>query len=279
MRSRTPKTRWSLPGRWVLLLVGVTLAVSLRADGPLPAEQADLSLFNFVRVAYDSTGGWGEAYYTYDGRLWQRWQTDFPEADENFSYRLEQLTAIVARQKATSRRLTDPDLFDFPFAYLSDVGWMELSAEEKAGLREYLMRGGFVWVDDFWGEGEWRNFERVMRDVLPDRQWRRIPDAHPILHTVFELHGAPQVPARSFATPYGTTFEPAGMHRYPVGSLERVNFRGYFDHDDRLMLVATHNTDIGDGWEREAYGQWYFETFSTKSYAVGVNIIVYALTH
>jgi hypothetical protein len=262
-----------------MLVIGLTFATPLPADGPLPPVEIDLSRFSFARAEYDSMGGWGEAFYAYDGRVWQRWQTDFPEADENFSYRLEQLTAILANQRATSRRITDPDLFDFPFLYMADVGWMDLTPEEKARLREYLLRGGFIWVDDFWGQGEWRSFERAMNDILPERQWRRIPDAHPILHTVFDLPTAPQVPARSFASPYGPTYEPAGMHRYPVGSLEQVNFRGYFDHDGRLMVVATHNTDIGDGWEREAYGQWYFETFSTKSYALGVNVIVYALTH
>ncbi len=279
MRASASKLQWVALAKGVLLVVGLALAASLPADGPLPPEEVDLSLFNFARVEYDSKGGWGEAYYAYDGRVWQRWQTDFPEADENFSFRLQQLTAILAKQKATSRRLTDPDLFDFPFIYMSDVGWMDLTAEERAALREYLARGGFLWVDDFWGQGEWRNFERAMRRILPDRRWRRIPDSHPILQTVFDLPSAPQVPARSFASPYGTSYEPAGMHRYPVGSLEQVNFRGYFDPDGRLMVVATHNTDIGDGWEREAYGQWYFETFSTKSYALGVNIIVYALTH
>lgn len=270
---------WSERARWLMLVIGLTFATPLPADGPLPPVEIDLSRFSFARAEYDSMGGWGEAFYAYDGRVWQRWQTDFPEADENFSYRLEQLTAILANQRATSRRVTDPDLFDFPFLYMADVGWMDLTPEEKARLREYLLRGGFIWVDDFWGQGEWRNFERAMNDILPERQWRRIPDAHPILHTVFDLPTAPQVPARSFASPYGPTYEPAGMHRYPVGSLEQVNFRGYFDHDGRLMVVATHNTDIGDGWEREAYGQWYFETFSTKSYALGVNVIVYALTH
>lgn len=279
MRCRTPKSVWRLPLRCALFILGLMLAAAPRADGPMPPEEVDLSQFTFARAEYDSTGGWGEAYYAYDGRVWQRWQTDYPEADENFSYRLRQLSLVPVSEHATHRRFTDPNLFDVPFLYISDPGWMELSEAEKAGFREYLARGGFVWVDDFWGEGEWRNFERVMREVLPDAQWRSIPDSHPILHTVFELPTAPQVPARSFASPYGPSYEPAGMHRYPVGSLEQVNFRGYFDDDGRLMLVATHNTDIGDGWEREAYGQWYFETYSTKSYALGVNVIVYALTH
>ena len=98
---------------------------------------------------------------------------------------------------------------------------------------------------------------------------------------MFEIKEMPQIPARTFASRYNGdyTSEPPGMHRPPTGSLETATMRGYFDDDGRLMVIGTHNTDVADGWEREAYGQWYFERFSTKSYRLGVNVITYIMTH
>jgi hypothetical protein len=234
--------------------------------------------FELIRVEYPSSGGAQEAYYYAYGRLWQRWETDYPEGDQNFSRRLGQLTRVVSGAGGTSRKLSDPDLFEYPFLYGSDVGWMQLGEAERAGLREYLLRGGFLWVDDFWGDAEWENFAREMQSVFPGLHWRDLPNDHPILHTVFDLPETPQVPARDFG---GDEFgrEPRGLHRTPVGSMEPAHLRGYFDAAGRLLVVATHNTDLGDGFEREAYGQFYFERYSTRAYALGANIVLYALTH
>ena len=221
----------------------------------------------------------GEAYYVYDGRFWARWETDFPEGDDNFSHRLANLTRISVSPVAASRLLTAPDLGDFPMLYMSDPGYMVLTQEEIAALARYLANGGFVWVDDFWGDAEWQQFANVMRQVLPGREWRVLTPAHPIFHTVFDLKAMPQIPALPFASPDGDTAEPAGAHKYPAGSLHEPQMRAWLDDEGRVMVVATHNTDIGDGWEREAYGEWYFETFSTRSYMMGVNVVTYAMTH
>lgn len=262
-----------LAGTW--LLAPAVFAGDRPVPGPAVSSPSE-ETFTFVRVEYDSEGGYGEAFYHYDGRYWLRWETDFPQADENFLHRFRELTTSEPEMHAVTRRLTDPDIFDFPFLYMCDVGWMKLSGEEKARLREYLLKGGFVWVDDFWGRAEWQNLEDVVRDVMPERTWREVPPDHPVLSTVFPLDGAPQVPARDFA-PLG--HDPAWIHRFPAEPVTPVHFRGLFDDDGRLMMVATHNTDIGDGWEREAYGEWYFEKYSTVAYALGVNIVVYALSH
>lgn len=119
-----------------------------------------------------------------------------------------------------------------------------------------------------------------MRKVLPGREWRTLTPDHPIFHTVFDLNdGMPQIPALPFASPGASTAEPANAHKFPAGSLDTPEMRAWVDDDGRIMVLATHNTDVGDGWEREAYGEWYFETFSTKSYMIGVNVIIYAMTH
>ena len=232
--------------------------------------------FTFVRVEYDSIGGYGESFYFYDGRYWLRWETDFPQADRNFLHRFRELTTTDPHMEAVTRRLTDGDIFDYPFLYMCDVGWMQLTPQEGRRLREYLLKGGFLWIDDFWGTAEWRNLESAFAQVFPERSWQDIPADHPILRQVFPLAAAPQVPARDFAY---LGRDEAWVHRYPAEPLEPVNLRGVFDDQGRLMAVATHNTDIGDGFEREAYGEEYFETYSTVAYAMGVNIVVYALSH
>lgn len=251
----------------------------ITGDGGRAGTPADMSKLNFARIIYDSEGGMGEAYYAYDGRVWARWETDFPEGDDHFSHRLAQLTRIQVSKVASSRMLTAPDLGDFPLLYMSDPGYMIVSAEEKAALARYLANGGFVWCDDFWGDAEWQQFADVMRQVLPGREWRVLTSDHPIFHTVFDLNEMPQIPALPFASPGASTAEPANAHKFPAGSLDVPEMRAWVDDDGRIMVLATHNTDVGDGWEREAYGEWYFETFSTKSYMIGVNVVIYAMTH
>jgi hypothetical protein len=242
--------------------------------------------FTFVRIEYASVGGYGESWYNYDGRTWQRWETDYPEAEENFLYRLTELTTLSPNPRPISLKLTDERLFDYPFIYMCDVGWMELSREEKTRLRQYLLRGGFLWVDDFWGQAEWDNLERTMRDrdLFPDLKWRRVESDHPILQAPFKLDGLPGIPARDFFA-QGMTHDPEWIHRQPTytrdpeSGVETPHLRGWFDDEGRLMVLATHNTDLGDGWERESEDEDYFYNHSTKAYALGINIIVYALTH
>lgn len=274
---------------WITAFLCLTLAV-IHAAAPAQAEEspgpavqafdlADLTELTLARVEYDSVGGMGEAYYAFEGRIWARWETDFPQAEHNLAKRLKELTRLRLGADPVRRRFTAPDLGDFPLLFMSDPGYMRYTTEEAESLRAYLQNGGFLWVDDFWGDAEWASFERFMRDVLPNIHWREVPIDHPIFQTVFEFDEMPQIPARSFASRSDSTTEPAWFHRYPAGDLSRPTMRGFFDSDGRLMAIGTHNTDIFDGWEREAYGSWYFERFSTQSYRMGVNVLTYVLTH
>lgn len=232
--------------------------------------------FTFVRVQYDSEGGNGEAYYYYDGREWERWETDYPEADENFVFRLAEMTVLKPNPRAETRRLTAPDLGDFPLLYMCDVGWQTLNPAEIAALRDYLLRGGMVWVDDFWGWAEWDQWENVMKKVLPESGWREIPADHPVMNVVFPVKECPQIPAKDFAM-QGWRWDPPWIHK--SDGVEETHFRGWFDEEGRLLVVCTHNTDIGDGFEREGEDEEYFRVHSTRAYALGVNIVVYAMTH
>ncbi len=275
-----------ISGFLVAALPLITAAVVAQADSAEPgagsrtAAAADLTRFQIARVVYDSIGGMGQAYYHFEGRLWERWETDYPQAEQNLGKRLNELTRIEAALQPARRRLTDPDLGDFPLLFMSDVGYMRFSAEETAALRDYLGNGGFLWADDFWGDAEWASFERFMRQVLPRTGWREVDVTHPLFRIVFEIDRMPQIPARSFVDAYSLeTAESPWAHRPPAGSLDTPTMRGYFDEDGRLMAIATHNTDIADGWEREAYGHWYFERFSTQSYRLAVNVITYVMSH
>jgi len=284
MRKGTPHCLHMCLRIAVLLAVSVAAAsVPLQAaeyrieESPLPV--VDLSRYNIARIRYDSVGGMGEAFYAFEGRVWARWETDFPQAEENFAQRLTELTRISVSPDPVVRRLTDPDLGDFPLVFMSDAGYLRFTAEEADALGSYLRNGGFLWVDDFWGDAEWLSFERLMTSALPGVGWQELPPDHPIFHTVYDLEEMPQIPARSFAEPWGPTAEPRFAHRYPQGSLQHASMRGFIDDQGRLLAIGTHNTDIADGWEREAYGQWYFERFSTVSYRLAVNVIIYVMTH
>lgn len=233
---------------------------------PHPEFRRDV--FTFVRIDYTSgnLGGWG----------W-RWDTDAPDSDLNFSYRLQQMTSLKVDPDGRILKLTDPELFDYPFIYMVETGRLQLEKEEVPLLRKYLLNGGFLMVDDFWTEREWENFYTEIKRVFPEREPQELEMNHPLFHCVFDLGAdkqALQVPnihtgIRSEHT--GVTWERDGRE---------VHIRGIFDDKGRLMVVACHNTDNGDGWEREGESEYYFRTFSEKrAYPLGINIVFYAMTH
>ena len=239
-------------------------------------------VFTFVRVKYQSSGGYGESWYRYEGRDWERWETDFPRAEKNLLYRLTELTSLKVNPTPIARTLLDDEIFDHPFIFMSDVGWQVLSQQERERLRDYLARGGFLWVDDFWGEAEWNNLNRNTGNLAPGWEWRTIPSDHEILSIVYPMEACPQIPARIFYAGRKLTYDPPEVHRFPnggVSDLKQVHFRGLFTPQGRLLAVATHNTDIADGWERETESQEFFQRFSIDAYAMAVNIIVYAMSH
>lgn len=267
----------------LLIVIGIGLQRSV-ADSPVAISTAenDPDALTFVRIKYDSTGGYGESWYRYEGRDWERWETDYPRAEQNLILRLQELTSLRVNPQPIVLRLTDEGLFDYPFIFMSDVGWQQLTAAERTALERYLASGGFLWVDDFWGVAEWQSLVRNTGSLRPEWKWRPIKNDHEILNTVYRLKGCPQIPARIFFAESGLSWDPPGVHRYPSGGYEgvqTVHFMGMFDSDQRLMAVATHNTDIADGWEREGESKVFFERFSIDSYALTINILVYALTH
>ncbi|HMP84373.1 MAG TPA: DUF4159 domain-containing protein, partial [Verrucomicrobiota bacterium] len=204
-------------------------------------------VFTFVRIRRDRSP------YNSGGS----WSTDTPDSDLNFSFRLQQMTSIKVDPNGRYLRLTDPDLCEYPFIYMVEPGSLFLQDDEVVALRKYLLNGGFLMLDDFWGEREWAGMEQELKKVFPERNFVELPLDHPIYHCVFEITSKAQVPGIShWARSGGDTSE-----RRDSGE---VHHRAIFDDKGRMMVIAAHNTDNGDGWEREGEHPEYFRQFSEK---------------
>jgi hypothetical protein len=214
--------------------------------------------FTFVRLRYSPMSGFsgGGGYFRGD----QKWDHDYPRAERNLVRILDELTEIEP-QVTGSNILTvdDPELFKYPLAYLAEPGFWTLTAEEAESLRDYLLKGGFLIFDDFVSR-HWFNFEQRMRDVLPDARLVELDASHPIFHSFFEIESLD--------------------HSHPYWGYEAI-FYGIFEDNDpnkRLMVVVNYNNDIGESWEWSDTGFIPIE-LSNEAYKLGVNYIVYAMTH
>ena len=221
-------------------------------------------------------GSWHFCRLQYRGRAWA---TDFPDADYNFSTRVAELTKTAVSRSATGEPLplivrpTDDELFQCPFVMLWQAESLFFTEEDAARMRLYLLKGGFLWSDDSWGTFAWQNFEREMAKVLPEHRFVDLPATHPMFNTRFTLKQVPQIPGISYWWRSGGDTSEQGADSV------QVHVRGVADDHGRLMVLSTHNTDIADGWEREGMDPRYFEMFSVDAYAVGINVLLYSMTH
>jgi hypothetical protein len=203
------------------------------------------------------------------------WSTDTPDSDLNLSFRLQQVTSMKVDPDGRFLRLTDKDLSNYAFIYMVEPGSLYLDDQEVVALRKYLLNGGFLMLDDFWGEAEWAGMEGQLRKVFPERRFVELPLDHPLYHCVFDIKSKGQVPAVEI----GTRSQSTGV-TWERADATVVHHRVIFDDKGRIMVMATHNTDNGDGWEWEGNNHYYFEHFSEKiSYPLAVNIIFYTMTH
>jgi len=232
-------------------------------------------IFTFVRIMYSTGGGgWG-------GRGGGGWRVDYPNADLNFSYRLEQLTSMKVHPDGGTLELTDDALFDYPFIFIIDPRRLVFMDPEAKALSRYLLNGGFLMVDDFWGESMKTHFLSEMEKVFPDRKPVSLELSHPIFNAVFPLTLKPQVPSedsaeRNKGRGVYETWEDEIRYERPAPA----DYLAYLDDQDRIMALLCHNTDLSDGWEEEGKSEWFFSRFSEAlSYPMGINIVYYALTH
>lgn len=276
------------PARRLVRLVAVALAVAAlvltsregaarqRRMGvsnrfPIPTDTSFDGGFNFCRLAFQ-TGRF---------RRGGSWVVDYPRADVNLSIRLSELTKTRVTFDGDKEprhfvlQLTDPSLFRCPFVMMTEPGGLVFGDEEVPRLREYLLKGGFLWADDFWGEIAWQNFEGEMRRVLPSSEFeiRDLDRDHPLFRMQFPVQAVKQIPSINFwAGTGGDTSEWGNDSRVPRA-------RAFVDARGRVVALATHNTDYGDSWEREGDDPSYFQTFSIDGYAFGINVVLYAMSH
>jgi hypothetical protein len=208
----------------------------------------------------------------YNGRIpgyYKNWYTDYPKSDRQLIQGIQRLTNLNIADHERAVAITDPDLFKYPFLYTSEPGQMILSQSDAAILREYLNRGGFWVLDDFWGSSEMGSLEDQIRKVLPGSEIKDIPHDHPIFHLFYDIDKVIQVPSLAYTINGGITWEQDGF----VGEC-----KGIWDDRGRLAVVINHNTDLGDAYEW-ADEPTYPNDFSSYAYRMAINFFLYALTH
>lgn len=275
MRSRSRFKDLGYPGTALVALMVVAdgvphpapapAAPDVIARHPVPLEAGRSALPRPRHEFYFTRG----VYSDYSGRRFGAWRTDYPKADRQFLIGLKHLTNIDAYESENPVRLDDPELRRYPFLYVLEVGYMALTEAEVDGLRAYLQAGGFLVVDDFWGTYEWQNFEGQLQRVLPELSIVDIPPQHPLLTAFYDIREIVQVPNIRLGRAGGRTWERDGYD--PA-------LRGVFDDRGRLLVVINWNTDLGDAWEW-AEDPWYPIRFSNFAYQLGVNMIVYGMSH
>ncbi|MGH7468941.1 MAG: DUF4159 domain-containing protein [Longimicrobiales bacterium] len=207
------------------------------------------------------------------------WSTDYPRSDRNFMTRLPQLTSAGVTKWSDGEighavvQPTDPNLFHCPFVFASDPGTAGFSDEDVTQLRAYLLKGGFLWVDDFWGENAWELWASQIHRVLPEYKIQDLTTEHPLFNSFYALPNVPQIPSiQSWYDTGGRTqernFDPGDPH-----------MRAIINEQGRILVLMTHNTDIADGWERETDNEDFFYAFTARAYGVGVNVVLYAMSH
>jgi hypothetical protein len=237
-----------------------------------PDAQSFNGDFTFCRLAYQRAydgdgGGWG---------------VDYPRADQNLPIRLSELSKAPVNFDSSRNpnyvviTATDAELFNCPFVMMSEFGSTHFEPEEAKALHDYMLKGGFLWVDDSWGEYAWQHWTGEVRKIFPNESEYPIidvPITHSMFHTLFDVQKLPQIPSINFwGGPGGSTSERGADSAVP-------HARAILDARSRVMFFMTHNTDFGDAYEREGDDPRYFFTFSVDGYAIGIDTIIYAMTH
>ena len=248
-------------------------------DFPVPPDYQQKTEWAFARLMYPNTTNpkvWGIGFgrfrgYGGDWREGGRgifWTMDYPRSDRHFSLAIRRLTRLDARSVEQPLNFDEGSQYDWPWLYAVEVGHWELTDEQAYALREYLLRGGFFMCDDFHGTIEWENFVASMRRVFPDRPIVEIENPDPIFHVIYDLDRRYQVPGAQYLRS-GRTYEQDGV---------TPRWRGIYDDKGRLMVAICHNMDLGDSWEHADNPQ-YDQEFSALGIRIGVNYVIYAMTH
>lgn len=255
---------------------GVDASGGVMDRGNVPVWPIDLAFvhdhFTFARVRYTSSRPERSSF---------AWWTDYADADLNLSYRLQQLTAIRVNPEPKVVEISGTEIFNYPWVFMSGAGNITLTDHEAEILRSYLLNGGFLMIDDFWGQAEWDGVAEALKKVLPGRSIVDVPRSHPIFHSVYNLPDDLSLQTSNLRAAVankdtGITWEDG----HAGGNTREIHFRAIYDDKDRMVVFLCHNTDNGDGWEEEGSDPWFFHAFSEKkNYPLAVNILFYAMTH
>jgi hypothetical protein len=240
-------------------------------DVPLPADYREKTEWTFARLMYPPGPLNGYRQRDLDWHVGvSLWTQDFPRADRHFALAVRRLTRIHVRSVEEPVNLDEGDVYDWPWLYAVQVGEWGLSDGQGKELREYLLRGGFFMADDFHGDAEWAEFESRIRKALPEFPIREIADDDPVFHTVYDLDQRIQVPGEAHLR--------AGYKSNNGPSSRGAHWRAIYDGQGRIIVAISYNSDIGDAWEW-ADDPYYPAKFSDLAIRLGVNNIMYAMTH
>jgi hypothetical protein len=266
-------------------LIATCVVAALACAATVEAQFGLRSFFGpRLAVPDDFDGRWHFCRAVYQsgfGRGGGGWTTDYPDADINLSIRLSELTRTDVSAQPNGYpnhllvELDSDELFQCPFLLMASPNRVLLSPLEAQSLREYLLKGGFLWVDDFWGTFAWQDWEAQIRKVFPanERPIIELPMDHPLFRTQFEVTEVPQIPNVNFWLRTGGLTSEQGLDS------ATPHARAITDDHDRVMVLMTHNTDISDSWEREATDPRYFYAVGPQGYAFGINAVLYTMMH
>jgi len=273
-----------LPARGALLAAALLIAIGAFAqrgvfgireqdDEQMPTHNAE---FHFLRMEYTDLPeyhrSWG--YSSRDGVGTGWWLMDWPAADNHFTVGIQRLTRIDIGDPR-HMRVTDDRIFDYPWIYVTQTGWWGLTEKETTRLREYLLRGGFLVVDDFWGPEQWEVFQRTMERVFPNQPITDIAQSDSVMHVLYDIQEK------------DLTFIPGSRHlrQGPGGSVQIYQppgtspaWRAMYDTKNRMVVAINFNTDVADAWEF-ADVPYYPEKMTTLAYRYGINYVIYSMTH
>ena len=239
----------------VFVIIGMLFVSAVFPDGKREIAPSSEDEFTFVRLKYR-------------GRR-SIWDIDWPASDRNFIFQLRKHTNINVSSEEKIVDISSKELFHYPFAYMLEVSRLILTESEAENLREYLLRGGFILVDDFHGGRQWKQFYKQFKKIFPKREPVDIPISHPLFHCFYHIDELVQIPGAGAAL-RGKTYEKRDGR--PARCL------GVYDDNGRLMMMINFNTDLGDGWEHAAEN-FYPRDRSDMAFKLGINAVVYALTH
>ena len=242
---------------FILLLVVSDLAFAQFSTAKIGAAGDE---YTFIRVRYNNTYSWD----------WSSWSVDYPDADINFLRAVTRLTNIHINAEPAVLTLDDDRIFEYPFLYMLEMGRFggpDFNEKEVENLREYLLRGGFLFIDDFWGTMEWNTFYLAFSQVFPDRPVVDLDEEHQIFHCFYDIDGPQMIP--SISNSYDNV---------PEQDIDHAINRAILDDEGRVMVLINWNSDIGDGWEH-TYSPGYPTKYANQAYQLGINYLIYAMTH